>query len=227
MSIEIVADFNQDNLRLYKRGLGIIFNEEIGDNLKKKLKKILSDQEQKVVAVVGAAGETEERVACEKSVLYDAGFSDIVYIQPTMALAAYFGYSFNEQIPVMSVVIGETSTDLAIILGEKILYSGILDVGVDVPERVVVEGDEVEDGRQHHVGDHFPVAEAVDLRVHAPRAGTVHRQPQEDQTGHLEHRDERPHQDVEAVGHRVDRTGAEEGFILFQHAPPPAARGSS
>ncbi|MBO4726501.1 MAG: rod shape-determining protein [Clostridia bacterium] len=131
MSIEIVADFNQDNLRLYKRGLGIIFNEEIGDNLKKKVKKILSDQEQKVVAVVGAAGETEERVACEKSVLYDAGFSDIVYIQPTIALAAYFGYSFNEQVPVMAVVIGETSTDLAIILGEKILYSGILDVGVD------------------------------------------------------------------------------------------------
>ncbi len=72
--IEIVADFNQDNLRLYKRGLGIIFNEEIDDNLKKKIKKILSDQEQKKIAVVGAAGETDERVACEKAILYDAGF---------------------------------------------------------------------------------------------------------------------------------------------------------
>lgn len=129
--IEIVADFNQDNLRLYKRGLGIIFNEEIDDNLKKKIKKILSDQEQKKIAVVGAAGETDERVACEKAILYDAGFSDLVYIQPTVALAAYFGYPFTEQVPVMSVVIGETSTDLAIILGEKTLYSGILDVGVD------------------------------------------------------------------------------------------------
>ncbi len=74
MPIEIVADFNQDNLRLYKRGLGIIFNEEIDDNLKKKIKKILSDQEQKKIAVVGAAGETDERVACEKAILYDAGF---------------------------------------------------------------------------------------------------------------------------------------------------------
>ena len=131
MLIEIVADFNQDNLRLYKRGLGIIFNEEIDDNLRKKIKKVLSDQEQKKIAVVGAPGETEERVACEKAILYDAGFSDLIYIQPTVALASYFGYPFTEQVPVMAVVIGDSSTDLAIILGEKILYNGILDVGVD------------------------------------------------------------------------------------------------
>ena len=131
MPIEIVADFNHDNLRLYKRGLGIIFNEEIDDNLRVKIKKILNDQEQKKIAVVGASGETEERVACEKAVLYDAGFSDLVYLQSTVALAAYFGYPFTEQVPVMTVVIGDTSTDLAIILGEKVLYSGILDVGVD------------------------------------------------------------------------------------------------
>ncbi|MCQ2382435.1 MAG: rod shape-determining protein [Clostridia bacterium] len=131
MPIEIIADFKQDNLRLYKRGLGIIFNEEIDDNLKKKVKNILNDQEQKEIIVVGAPGETEERVACEKAILYDAGFSDLVYLQPTVALAAYFGYPFIDQIPVMSVVIGETATDLAIILGERILYSGILDVGVD------------------------------------------------------------------------------------------------
>ncbi len=131
MPIEIVADFNQDNLRLYKRGLGIIFNEEIDDNLKKKVRKVLNDQEQKKIAVVGVPGETEERVACEKSILYDIGFSDLIYIQPTIALAAYFGYPFTEQVPVMTVVIGDSSTDLAIILGEKTLYSGILDVGVD------------------------------------------------------------------------------------------------
>lgn len=131
MPIEIIADFNQDNLRLYKRGLGIIFNEEIDDNLRKKLKKVLTDQEQKKIVVVGAPGETEERVACEKAMLYDAGFSDLVYLQPTVALASYFGYPFTEQIPVMAVVIGETSTDIAIIYGEKTLYSGILDVGVD------------------------------------------------------------------------------------------------
>ncbi len=131
MPIEIIADFKQDNLRLYKRGLGIIFNEEIDDNLKKKVKNILNDQEQKEIIVVGAPGETEERVACEKAILYDAGFSDLVYLQPTVALASYFGYPFTDQIPVMSVVIGETATDLAIILGERILYSGILDVGVD------------------------------------------------------------------------------------------------
>lgn len=131
MSIEIVADFYHDNLRLYKHGLGIIFNEEIDDNLKKKVKKVLSDQDQKKIAVVAAAGETEERIACEKAILYDLGFSDLVYLQPTVALAAYFGYQFNNQVPVMSVVIGETATDLAIILGDKILYSGILDVGTD------------------------------------------------------------------------------------------------
>lgn len=131
MPIEIVADFNQDNLRLYKRGLGIIFNEEIDDTLRKKVKRILSDQEQKKIAVVGTPGETEERVACEKAILYDVGFSDLVYIQPTIALASYFGYPFTEQVPVMAVVIGDSATDLAIILGEKILYSGILDVGVD------------------------------------------------------------------------------------------------
>lgn len=131
MPIEIVADFNQDNLRLYKRGLGIIFNEEIDDNLRKKVRKVLSDQEQKKIAVVGVPGETEERVACEKAILYDIGFSDLVYIQPTIALASYFGYPFTEQVPVMTVVIGDSSTDLAIIFGEKTLYSGILDVGVD------------------------------------------------------------------------------------------------
>ena len=131
MPIEIIADFNHDNLRLYQRGLGIVFNEEIDDNLKKKIKKVLSDQAQKKIAVVGAPGETEERVACEKAILYDAGFSDLVYLQPSVTLAAYFGYPFTEQVPVMSVVIGDSATDLAIILGEKILYSGILDVGVD------------------------------------------------------------------------------------------------
>ena len=131
MPIEIVASFNNDSLRLYKRGLGIIFNEEIDDNLRKKIKKVVTDQEQKKIAVVAACGETEDRLACEKSILYDAGFSDLVYIQPTVALASYFGYPFTEQVPVMSVVIGESSTDLAIILGKKILHSGILDVGTD------------------------------------------------------------------------------------------------
>ncbi len=131
MPIEIVANFNNDSLRLYKRGLGIIFNEEVDDKLVKKLKQVVTDQEQKKIAVVAASGETEDRLSCEKTILYDAGFSDLVYVQPTVALAAYFGYPFNEQVPVMSVVIGETATDLAIILGDKILYSGILDVGVD------------------------------------------------------------------------------------------------
>lgn len=139
MPIEIIADFNQDNLRLYKHGLGIIFNEEIDDNLNKKLKQILNDKEQKKIAVVGAAGETEERVACEKAILYDLGFSDLVYIQPTVALASYFGYPFTEQVPVMTVVIGDTSTDLAIILGEKILYSGILDVGVNSCVEAIID----------------------------------------------------------------------------------------
>ena len=129
--IEIIANFNNDSLRLYKRGLGIIFNEEVDGDLKKKIKQVLTDQEQKKIAVVAASGETEERLACEKAILYDSGFSDLIYIQPTVALAAYFGYPFTEQVPVMSVVIGETATDLAIILGEKILYSGILDVGTD------------------------------------------------------------------------------------------------
>ncbi len=131
MPIEIVANFTNDSLRLYKRGLGIIFNEEIDDDLRKKIKKVLTEQEQKKIAVVAASGETEDRLACEKSILYDAGFSDLVYVQPTIALASYFGYPFTEQVPVMSVVIGENSTDLAIILGKKTLYSGILDVGTD------------------------------------------------------------------------------------------------
>lgn len=131
MPIEIVANFTNDSLRLYKRGLGIIFNEEIDDDLRKKIKKVLTEQEQKKIAVVAVSGETEDRLACEKSILYDAGFSDLIYIQPTIALASYFGYPFTEEVPVMSVVIGENSTDLAIILGKKILYSGILDVGVD------------------------------------------------------------------------------------------------
>lgn len=139
MPIEIVANFNNDSLRLYKRGLGIIFNEEVDDKLVKKLKQVVTDQEQKKIAVVAASGETEDRLSCEKTILYDAGFSDLVYVQPTIALAAYFGYPFNEQVPVMSVVIGETATDLAIILGDKILYSGILDVGVDSCINEIIE----------------------------------------------------------------------------------------
>lgn len=131
MPIEIVANFNNDCLRLYKRGLGIIFNEEIDGDIKSKVKKVLTDQDQKKIAVVAACGETEERVACEKAILYDAGFSDLVYIQPTIALASYCGYPFKDQVPVMSVVIGESATDLAIILGKKVLFSGILDVGTD------------------------------------------------------------------------------------------------
>ena len=139
MPIEIVANFNNDCLRLYKRGLGIIFNEEVDSDLKKKIKKILSDHEQRKIAVVAASGETEERLAGEKAILYDVGFSDLVYIQPTVALAAYFAYPFTEQVPVMSVVIGESATDLAIILGKKILYSGIIDVGTDTCINAIID----------------------------------------------------------------------------------------
>ena len=70
MPIEIIADFNQDNLRLYKRGLGIIFNEEIDKDLRKKLKRVLTDQEQKKIVVVGAPGETEE-LTFEKNIAKD------------------------------------------------------------------------------------------------------------------------------------------------------------
>ena len=139
MPIEIVASFNNDCLRLYKRGLGIIFNEEIDDNIRNKVKQVLTDQEQRKIAVVAACGETEERLACEKAILYDAGFSDLIYIQPTIALASYCGYPFNDQVPVMSVVIGESSTDLAIILGKKILFSGILDVGTDTCINAIID----------------------------------------------------------------------------------------
>lgn len=139
MPIEIVANFNNDCLRLYKRGLGIIFNEEIDGDIKDKIKKVLTDQEQKKIAVVAACGETEDRLACEKAILYDAGFSDLVYIQPTVALASYCGYPFNDQVPVMSVVIGESATDLAIILGNKVLHSGILDVGTDQCVNAIID----------------------------------------------------------------------------------------
>ena len=139
MPIEIVANFNNDCLRLYKRGLGIIFSEEVDSDLKKKIKKVLSDHEQRKIAVVAACGETEERLAGEKAILYDVGFSDLIYLQPTIALASYFAYPFTEQVPVMSVVIGETATDLAIILGKKILYSGILDVGTDTCVNAIID----------------------------------------------------------------------------------------
>lgn len=161
MPIEIVANFNNDSLRLYKRGLGIIFNEEVDDKLVKKLKQVVTDQEQKKIAVVAASGETEDRLSCEKTILYDAGFSDLVYVQPTIALAAYFGYPFNEQVPVMSVVIGETATDLAIILGDKILYSGIIDVGVDSCINEIIELVE----RKYNVNINYETASNIFFEV--------------------------------------------------------------
>ena len=130
-NINIVADFAGDNLKLFKRGLGIFFNEEINPQLKKDIRRVINEQQQKKIAVVAGAGATEERTASEKAILYSAGFSELVYVQPTVALAAYFGYQFTESMPVMSVVIGEDATDLAIILGDEILYSGILDIGVN------------------------------------------------------------------------------------------------
>ena len=130
-NINIVAEFAGDNLKLFKRGLGIFFNEEINPQLKKDIRRVINEQQQKKIAVVAGAGATEERTASEKAILYSAGFSELVYVQPTVALAAYFGYQFTESMPVMSVVIGEDATDLAIILGDEILYSGILDIGVN------------------------------------------------------------------------------------------------
>lgn len=130
-NINIVAEFAGDNLKLFKRGLGIFFNEEINPQLKKDIRRVIPEQQQKKIAVVAGAGATEERTASEKAILYSAGFSELVYLQPTVALAAYFGYQFTETMPVMSVVIGEDATDLAIILGDEILYSGILDIGVN------------------------------------------------------------------------------------------------
>lgn len=130
-NISIVAEFAGDNLKLFKRGLGIFFNEEINPQLKKDIHRVVPETQQKKIAVVAGAGATTERTASEKALLYSAGFSELLYVQPTVALAAYFGYQFTETMPVMSVVIGEEATDLAIILGDEILYSGILDIGVN------------------------------------------------------------------------------------------------
>ena len=111
---------------------------------------------------------------------------------------------------------------------DQIVADGALpDVIVYVPERVVVEGDEIEDRREYYVGDHLTEGKAVDGGVHAAFRGAVDRQPQEDQTGHLAHRDRRPDQDIEAVCRRVDRAGPQKRLIFFQHVPPPAAPGSS
>lgn len=130
-NISVVAEFAGDNLKLLQQGVGIIFNGEISQHLKKDLRSIVTDQQQRLIAVVAGAGATAERTANEKAILYESGFSDLIYVQPTLALAAYFGYKFTEAMPVMVVVIGEDATDLAIILGDKTLYSGILDIGVN------------------------------------------------------------------------------------------------
>lgn len=130
-NINIVAEFDSDNLKLFKQNVGIVFNAEIDTHLKKDIKKVLNETQQQKIAVVAAAGATEERTAAEKALLYSAGFAELVYVQPTVALAAYFGYKFTENMPVMSVVIGEDATDIAIILADKVLYSGILDIGVN------------------------------------------------------------------------------------------------
>lgn len=130
-NISLVAEFAGDNLKLLQQGVGIVFNGEISQHLKKNLRSIITDQQQRLIAVVAGAGATDERTANEKAILYESGFSDLIYLQPTVALAAYFGYKFTETMPVMAVVIGEDATDLAIILGNKTLYSGILDIGLN------------------------------------------------------------------------------------------------
>ena len=129
-NLNIVAEFSGDNLKLFKVGTGIILNAEVSSNLKKDVRKAVPEQQTKI-AVVASAGATEERIATEKAILYSVGFSELVYLQPTVALGAYLGYRFVETNPIMSVVIGEEGTDVAIILGAKVLYSGILDIGVN------------------------------------------------------------------------------------------------
>lgn len=130
-NVNIVAEFDADNLKLLKHDVGIVYNAEIDTGTKKDVKKVINEQQQRLIAVVAAAGATEERTSSEKALLYSMGFSELIYVQPTVALAAYFDYKFVENTPIMSVVIGEEATDIAIILADKVLYSGILDIGVN------------------------------------------------------------------------------------------------
>lgn len=138
-NVNIVAEFDGDNLKLLKRDAGIIFNAEIDTRTKKDIKKTLNEQQQKLIAVVAAAGATEERTSSEKALLYSMGFSELIYMQPTVALAAYFDYKFIENMPIMSVVIGEDATDIAIIMADKVLYSGILDIGTNACVQAINE----------------------------------------------------------------------------------------
>lgn len=130
-NVSIVAEFDGDNLKLLKRDVGIVFNAEIDTRTKKDIKRTINEQQQKMIVVAAAAGATQERTSSEKALLYSMGFSELIYLQPTVALAAYFDYQFTENMPIMSVVIGEDATDIAIIMADKVLYSGILDIGTN------------------------------------------------------------------------------------------------
>lgn len=138
-NVNIVAEFDGDNLKLLKRDVGIVFNAEIDTHTKKGIKKTINEQQQKLIAVVAAAGASEERTSSEKAMLYSMGFSELIYLQPTVALAAYFDYKFVENMPIMSVVIGEDATDIAIIMADKVLYSGILDIGTNACVQAINE----------------------------------------------------------------------------------------
>ncbi len=132
LDINYVAEINLSNFRLFKKGVGIFLNEKMSACSKKEFKKFITEQlANEKILVVSSAGATNERTAHEKAILYNMGIGELMYIQPTLTLASYFGYTFTEDMPIMSVVIGEESTDLAIILGNEILYNGIVDVGIN------------------------------------------------------------------------------------------------
>jgi rod shape-determining protein MreB len=130
LGFDFAAELNADNIKLYKRGIGITLNERLDCTaLRKRIESVCEDLSRQHLVAVADTGATDISVADEKSMLYGVGFPELLFIQPTVALASYLGYKFIETVPVMSVVIGRTATDIAIIQADKILYSGIIDVG--------------------------------------------------------------------------------------------------
>ena len=113
---DFAIEFDNGNVKFFKKSVGIVLNEEYNEAaLPKRVCDICADTPKQKLLVVVPTGVKKSTVLTLKSIAFRSGWTDVSFMSPAYALVAHFDYGFTKTKPVMSVLIGENATDLAVI----------------------------------------------------------------------------------------------------------------
>jgi rod shape-determining protein MreB len=119
------------NIKMYKKGVGIVLNEPMDEStLKSRVNSVCPDTAKQQLLIIAPPGASAGSIAQLRAIAYKSGFMRAAFLSPVYCLVGGFEYDFNEKLPVLSVVIGEEATDIAIVSGDELLASGTIPVGI-------------------------------------------------------------------------------------------------